>query len=105
MDQTERGIWQHPHFDLLVRESFVERAIARQRAGRRILGFTGTPTPTERRLCGNCRNEILRIKVRVADDAHRPRHFRKGFASHLEQAGAEVTRDAVVGNGTFQALF
>jgi hypothetical protein len=46
----------------------------------------------------------LRIEIGVADDAHRPRNTGDGFPGHLEQAGAEVAGDAVVGHGPVQML-
>jgi len=105
MDQAERGIGQHPHFNLLACQGFVEGAVARDRDRWRRLRLAGTPIPSERCLRSGSGKEVLRIEVRVADDAHRAGHFRDGFPGHLEQAGAEVARDAVVGNSPFQALF
>ena len=49
-------------------------------------------------------DEVLRIKVRVADDSHRAGHLGDGFPSHFEKAGPEITSDTVVGSRPFQAL-
>ena len=46
----------------------------------------------------------MRVKVGVADDAHRAGHAGDRFPGDLEQARTKIACDAVVGNGASQAL-
>jgi len=48
-------------------------------------------------LSGHCGDEVLRVKLRVADDSYRARNVGDGFPCHLEQARSEITSDAIVG--------
>ena len=104
MDQAERGIGQDPHFDLLAREGFVEGTVSRERDGWRFFRAACTPTPAECCLGGHRRDEVLWIEFRVADDSYRPRDFRDGFPSNLEQTGPEIASNAIVGSSPCQAL-
>lgn len=102
VDQAECGIGQYPHFDFLAGERFIEGTITRD--GNR-WGFfrpAGTPASAECSLSGGSGDKVLRVKVRVADDPHRSGYIRDGFPGNLEQAGAEITGDAVVGDSTFR---
>src|ERR1700675_3084255 len=104
MEQAKSRIGQYPDFHLFAREGFVEGAVSRYRSGGRFLRLARAPTPAERCLSRRRSDEILRVKVGVADDAHRPGDFSDGLPSYFEQAGTEIASDTVIGNSPFQAL-
>jgi len=84
VDQAERRIRQHTHFDLLGRQCFVQRPVTRQCCRWGVFWLTCAPATAQRGLRRSCRNEVLRVQVRIADDAHGSGDLRDGFTRHLE---------------------
>ena len=104
MDEAKGGVREDAHFDPLVGEGLVKRAIAWKSDGGSILGFAGAPASTERCLGGGGCGEVLGIEVRVAEDADGAGDLGESFTRDLEEAGPEIARNAVVGDGAVESL-
>src|SRR4030065_1800146 len=62
------------------------------------------PATAECGLGGSRGDQVLRVEIRIANNPHWTLHIVNSFPGHLEQAGAEISRDTVIRNRPFQTL-
>ncbi len=84
VDQPESLVREHTDNEFAAGERFIERTVARNRAGRSFLRLARAPAPTECGLRSRSGREVLGIAVGVADDPNWACDARERLACDLE---------------------